>query len=63
MAKFNGKVTLIDFKRAAVQLEVLGAQDDAEWKRALSKARTWRRAAACLPYLHPMLAIATREEF
>jgi len=62
MAKFNGKVTLTQFKKAAVQLEVLGGKDDSEWQRALSRARTWRRAAACLPFLHPMLAIANGEE-
>lgn len=63
MAKFNGKVTLSEFKKAAVQVDVMGAKDDAEWQRALLRARTWRRAAACLPYMHPMLAIASREEF
>lgn len=63
MAKFNGQVTLREFKRAAVQLEVLGEEFDAEWRRALSNARTWRIAAATLPTRHPMLAIASREEF
>lgn len=64
MAKFNGKVTLTEFKRNAVQVVVFGAhEDDTQWQTALAKARTWRRAAAVLPRLHPMIAIAMGEEF
>ena len=62
MAKFKGQVTLSEFKKAAVQLEVLGERQDSEWRLALSQAKSWKRAAHCLPATHPMLAIASREE-
>ena len=62
MAKFNGKVTLAQFKQAAVQIHVFHSEDDKEWQRALEQARTWRRAAAILPTYHPMRAIAMHEE-
>jgi len=62
MAKFNGQLTLSEFKKAAVQLEVLGERQDSEWRLAPSPAKSWKRAAHCLPATHPMLAIASREE-
>lgn len=62
MAKFNGKVTLAAFKKAAVQIHVFHSEDDDEWRRALEQARTWRRVAAVLPTFHPMRAIAQHEE-
>jgi hypothetical protein len=62
MAKFNGGVTLREFKKSAVQLEVLGAVQDAEWRTALVQARTWQAACRVLPFTHPMLAIAAGEE-
>ncbi len=62
MPKFNGKVTLAEFKKAAVRLEVLGQEADGEWKRALEGVRTWKKAALVLPFRHPMLAIAAGEE-
>lgn len=62
MAKFNGGVTLREFKKAAVQLEVLGAVQDAEWRAALERVRTWQAAMVVLPFAHPMLVIAAGEE-
>ncbi len=61
MAKFNGRVSLVDFKKVAGRVEVYGTADY-EWRQALERARTWRRAAAVLPSRHPMLAIASGEE-
>lgn len=62
MPKFNGKVTLAAFKKAAVQIHVFHSEDDQEWRKALEAARTWRQAAIVLPRFHPMRAIACREE-
>lgn len=62
MAKFNGKVTLGEFKRAAGQVVVYG-NVDSEWREALERARTWKLAARVLPASHPMLAIASGEEY
>lgn len=62
MAKFNGQVTLHQFKQAAAQVVVLQAGGDSEWREALAKARTWRRVSQVLPHRHPMLAIACGEE-
>ena len=62
MSKFNGKVTLATFKKAAVQIHVFHSPDDNEWRRALEQARTWRRAAAVLPTFHPMRAIISEAE-
>lgn len=61
MAKFNGKVSLVEFKKAAGQVEVYGTAD-CKWRQALERARTWRAAALVLPSRHPMLAIASGEE-
>jgi len=62
MAKFNGGVTLREFKKAAVQMEVLGAVQDAEWRVALERVRSWKAARIVLPFAHPMLAVAAGEE-
>lgn len=62
MSKFGGKVTLAAFKKAAVQIHVFHSPDDVEWRRALERARTWRRVAAVLPTFHPMRAIACEAE-
>lgn len=62
MPKFNGHITLTQFKKAAVQIHVFHSPDDEEWRKALERARTWRRAAAVLPTYHPMRAIACHEE-
>ena len=61
MAKFNGQVSLVQFKKVAGQVEIYGAAD-AEWRAALERARSWRAAALVLPSRHPMLAIASGEE-
>lgn len=63
MPKFNGQVTLVQFKKAAVQIKVFdGTEDDAEWQKALERVRTWKAAARVLPSRHPMLPIAMGEE-
>lgn len=62
MAKFNGRVTLTQFKKAAVSIEVFYSPDDMEWRAALERARTWKQAANILPSIHPMRAIASRVE-
>jgi len=62
MVKFNGGVTLREFKKSAVQLEVLGAVQDAEWRVALERVRSWKAARSVLPFAHPMLAVAAGEE-
>jgi len=59
----RGHITLIMFKKAAVQIHVFHSEDDEAWRQALEKARTWRRVAAILPHYHPMRAIAVGEEF
>jgi len=61
MAKFNGKVSLVEFKKVAGRVEVYGPAD-CEWRQALERARTWRVAALVLPSRHPMLAVASGEE-
>lgn len=64
MAKFNGSLTLGEFKRAAGQVQVFDQPaEDHVWQEALARARTWRRAAAVLPWHHPMQAIVRHEEF
>lgn len=63
MGKFNGQVTLREFKAKAGQLVVLGQPlQEEEWRLALAKAKSWKAAAKVLPSRHPMLAIACGEE-
>lgn len=61
MPKFNGTITLGQFKKAAGKVAIYGTED-AEWRSALERARSWRAAAMALPYRHPMLAIAAQSE-
>lgn len=62
MAKFNGRVTLSEFKRAAVRIDVYHFPEDREWQRALEAARTWKQVREVLPGSHPMRPIACKEE-
>ena len=62
MAKFNGKVTLASFKKAAVQVFVYHSPEDQEWQQAIEQARSWKRVREVLPFYHPMRAIACGEE-
>lgn len=59
-------ITLVEFKMKAAGCtvyqrganDVSGWQQDAEWRAALGKARSWAKAAEVLPWRHPLAATA-----
>lgn len=65
MAK-QGGIRFAEFKSKAAGCavyqrgpnDVSGWQQDAEWRAALRRARSWARAAEVLPWRHPLAATA-----